>query len=68
MELLVYLGTRRVASAGPRGRSLCRAVGALGRQPAAAVRVAEALTVLFADLYEETAKHLRACVCVCSVC
>ena len=50
----LYLSTRRVASAGPCGGSLCGAVWALGRQPATAVRVAEALAVLFADLHEQT--------------
>lgn len=59
MKLLVYLCTRGVACAGPRGRGLCRTVRALGRQPSAAVRVAEALAVLFADLREQTAQCLH---------
>lgn len=54
MKLLVYLCTRGVACAGACGGSLRGAVRALGRQPAAAVRVAEALAVLFADLREQT--------------
>lgn len=50
IKFLLYLCTRRVARTGSCGRSLCGAVRALGRQPSAAVRVAEALAVLFADL------------------
>lgn len=63
MKLLVYLCTRGVACAGPCGGGLCRAVRALGRQPSAAVRVAEALAVLFADLREQTAECLPTVRC-----
>ncbi len=59
MKLLVYLCTRGVASAGPCGGSLCRAVRALSWQPSTAVGVAEALAVLFADLREQTAECLQ---------
>lgn len=61
VKLLVYLSTGGVASAGPRGGSLRGAVRALRRQPAAAVCVAEALAVLFADLREQTAEHSHVC-------
>lgn len=50
---MLYLSTGGVAGAGPRRGSLGRAVRALRGQPAAAVRVAEALAVLFADLREQ---------------
>lgn len=63
MKLLVYLCTRRIACAGPCGGSLRRAVWALGRQSSAAVRVAEALAVLFADLREQTAECLPTVRC-----
>lgn len=62
MKRLLYLSTRGVAGAGPCGGGLHRAVRALRRQPAAAVRVAEALAVLFADLREENGRvftHLQ---------
>lgn len=62
-EAGVYLGTRGVASAGPGGGGLRRAVGALSRHPSAAVRVAEALAVLFADLCEQTAECLPTAHC-----
>lgn len=55
----VYLCARGVACAGPCGGSLRRTVRALSRQPSAAVRVAEALAVLFADLRRQTAKCLN---------
>lgn len=51
---LVYLCPRRVACASPCGGSLYRTVWAFGWKPSAAVRVAEALAVLFADLREQT--------------
>lgn len=50
---MLYLSPGGVAGAGPRRGSLGRAVRALGGQPATAVRVAEALAVLFADLREQ---------------
>lgn len=53
---LLYLSTRGVAGAGPCGGGLDGAVRALRRQPAAAVRVAEALAVLFADLREQNGR------------
>lgn len=56
MKRLLYLSTRGVAGAGPCGGGLHRAVRALRRQPAAAVRVAEALAVLFADLREQNGR------------
>lgn len=49
------LCARGVACAGPCGGSLRRTVRALSRQPSAAVRVAEALAVLFADFFLEKA-------------
>lgn len=58
-KLAVYLCARGVACAGPCGGSLRRTVRALSRQPSAAVRVAEALAVLFADLRRQTAKCLN---------
>lgn len=61
-ERLLYLSTGRVAGAGPRGGGLHRTVRALCRQPAAAVRVAEALAVLLADLsVSRTAGCLHVC-------
>lgn len=62
MKRLLYLSTRGVAGAGPCGGGLHGAMRALRRQPAAAVRVAEALAVLFADLHEQNSRvftHLR---------
>lgn len=56
---MLYLGTGGVAGAGPRRGSLGRAVRALGGQPAAAVRVAEALAVLFADLREQNGHRVQ---------
>lgn len=56
---MLYLGTGGVAGAGPRRGSLGRAVRALGGQPAAAVRVAEALAVLFADLREQNGHSVQ---------
>lgn len=58
LKMVAYLSTRRVASAGPCGGSLCRTVWALGWQPTTAVSVAEALAVLFAYLHGQTAKRL----------
>lgn len=56
---MLYLGTGGVAGAGPRRGSLGRAVRALGGQPAAAVRVAEAFAVLFADLREQNGHSVQ---------
>lgn len=56
MKRLLYLSTRGVAGAGPCGGGLDRTMRALRRQPAAAVRVAEALAVLFADLHEHNGR------------
>lgn len=56
---MLYLGTGGVAGAGPRRGSLSRAVRALGGQPAAAVRVAEDLAVLFADLREQNGHSVQ---------
>lgn len=54
---MLYLSAGGVAGAGPRRGSLGRAVRALRGQPAAAVRVAEALAVLFADLHQQKQRH-----------
>lgn len=59
MKLLAYLRPRGVACASPSGGSLHRTVWAFGWESSAAVRVAEALTVLFADLREQTVKCLH---------
>lgn len=56
---LTYLCTRGISCTGPCGGRLRWTVGALGGQPSAAVRVAEALAVLFADLREQTALSLH---------
>lgn len=56
---MLYLSTGGVAGAGPRRGSLGRAVRALRGQPAAAVRVAEALAVLFADLREQNGHSVQ---------
>lgn len=59
MKLPAYLCPRRVACASPSGGSLHGTVWAFSWKPSAAVRVAEALTVLFADLCEQTVECLH---------
>lgn len=56
---VLYLSTGGVAGAGPRRGSLGRAMRALRGQPAAAVRVAEALAVLFTDLREQNGHSVQ---------